>query len=155
MWVTGELKLPTGAMEVATGSPPFYTGRFVLRTLTFISRHYAAYYNHTPLHRLPSLRSYSKSTFHQIKEFVKSQPITFGQALQTLTTEDTTICYEAVQQYTWLQERHPHKTPGPYTIQQIKEYVLRVIREKETTISTRRFGTPSPRTILQADSGRT
>ena len=151
MWVTGDLKLPTGVMEVITGSPPFYVGRFVLRTLAFISHHYSAYYNHTPIHRLPSLKSYTKSTFHQIKELVRSQHITFGKALKTLTHEDTTICYEAVQQYTWLQERHPHRIPGPYTIQQIKEYVLRVIREKETTISTRRFGTPNPRTILQTE----
>jgi hypothetical protein len=154
MWATGEMKLPTGVMELVTGSPPFYAGRFVLRTLTFISRHHADYYNHTPLNRVPSLKSYPKTTFHQVKEVVKNQPLTFGQALKTLTNEDTTICYEAVQQYTWLQERHPHRIPGPYTIQQLKEYVLRVIREKETAITTRRFGTPSPRTILQTDQPR-
>jgi hypothetical protein len=129
MWVTGEMKLPTGVMELVSGSPPFYAGRFVLRALTFISRHYADYYSNTPLHRLPNLQSYTKTTFHQIKELVKNQPLTYGQALKSLIDEDTTICYEAVQQYTWLQERHPHKIPGPYTIQQIKDYVLRVIRE--------------------------
>ena len=89
--------------------------------------------------------------FRQIKELVKNHPITFDQALKTLTTEDTTICYEAIQQYTWLRERHPHRLPGPYTIQQIKDYVTRVIKDKEVTISTRRFNTPSPRTILQTD----
>ena len=151
MWVTGDIKLPTGVIEVVTGSPPFYVGRFVLRTLTFISHHHASYYNHTPAHRLPNLKPYPKPMFNQIRELVKNQPITFNQALATLTTEDTTICYEAVKQYTWLQERHPHRIPGPYTIQQIKEYVMRVIREKEMAISTRRFGTPSQRTILQAD----
>ena len=151
MWVTCDLKLATGVMELVTGSPPFYVGRFVLRTLTFISHHYSVYYNHVPMNRLPTMKPYPKSTYHQIKEFVKNQPITFGQALTTLTTEDTTICYEAVQQYKWLQERHPHKIPGPYTIQQIKAYVTRVIQEKELTISTRRFGSPSPRTILQTD----
>ena len=151
MWVTGDIKLPTGIMELITGSPPFYVGRFVLCTLSFISHHYSIYYNHTPLHRLPTLRSYPNTTYRQIKEFVRNQPITFNQALKTLTTEDTTICYEAVQQYTWLREHHPHRLPGPYTIQPIKDYVTRVIKDKEVTIATRRFGTPSPRTILQTD----
>ena len=151
MWVKGEIKLPTGIMEVVTGSPPFYIGRFVLRTLGFISHHHSEYYNHTPVTRLPTLKSYPSHLYHQIKETVKHQPITFDQALKTLTTEDTTICYEAVQQFTWLRERHPHKLPGPYTLSQIKEYVLRVIREKETTIATKRFGAPNSRTILQPD----
>lgn len=144
--------MPIGTIEVVAGSPPFYVGRFVLRTLSLISHHHSVYYNHTPLHRLPSLKPYPSAVLHHIKEQVKNQPITFNQALKTLTTEDTTICYEAVQQYTWLRERHPHRLPGPYTIQQIKEYVMRVIKEKETTISTRRFGTPNPRTILQSEN---
>ena len=151
MWVKGDMKLPVGTMELATGSPPFYIGRFVLRALSFISHHHSTYYNHTPLNRLPTLKPYPNHVFHQIKESVKNQPITFNQTLKTLTTEDTSICYEAVQQLTWLRERHPHRVPGPYTIPQIKEYVLRVIKEKETTISTGRFGTPNSRTILHPD----
>ena len=151
MWVKGEIKLPTGIMEVVTGSPPFYIGRFVLRTLSFISHHHSEYYNHNPVTRLPTLKPYPSNLYHQIKEAVKNQPITFNQALKTLTTEDISICYEAVQQFTWLRERHPNRLPGPYTLSQIKEYVLRVIREKETTISTKRFGTPNSRTILQPD----
>lgn len=138
-------------MELVTGSPPFYTGRFVLRTLSLISHHHANYYNHTPANRLPTLKPYSSNVFHQIKEMTKAQTITFNQALKTLTTKDTSICYEAVQQFTWVLERHPHRLPGPYTVPQIKKYVLKVIKEKETTISTMRFGTPSTRTILQPD----
>jgi hypothetical protein len=151
MWVTGEIKMHTGIMELVTGSPPFYVGRFVLRTLSFISHHHSTYYNHTPVTRLPTLKSYPNTVFRQIREFVKNQPLTFTQTLKNLTTEDTTICQEAIQHFTWLQERHSHRLPGPYTIQQVKDYVLRVIKEKETTISTRRFGTPSPRTILHPD----
>ena len=151
MWAKCDIKLPTGVMEVVTGSPPFYIGRFVLRTLSLISHHHAHYYNHTPTNRLPTLKPYPSNVFYQIREMTKAQHITFNQALKTLATEDTSICYEAVQQFTWLRERHPHRLPGPYTVPQIKEYVLRVIREKETTISTRKFGTPSARTILQPD----
>ena len=151
MWARNELKLPTGIMEVVTGSPPFYIGRFVLRTLSLIGHHHSEYYNHTPVTRLPTLKPYPSHMYHQIKETITNQPITFNQALKTLTTEDTSICYEAVQQFTWLRERHPHRLPGPYTIPQIKEYVLKVIREKETTISTRRFGILNSRTILQPE----
>jgi hypothetical protein len=50
MWVKGNIKMPVGVMEVVTGSPPFYVGRFVLRALNFISHHHSTYYNHTPLH---------------------------------------------------------------------------------------------------------
>ena len=151
MWAKGEIKFPTGVMELVTGSPPFYIGRFVLRTLSLIGHHHANYYNHTPVSRLPTLKSYPSNIFHQIREMSKAQHVTFNQALTTLATEDTSICYEAVQQFTWLRERHPHRLPGPYTVSQIKEYVLRVIREKETAISTRRFGTANSRTILQPD----
>ena len=151
MWVKGEIKLPIGVMEVVTGSPPFYVGRFVLRALSFISHHHSIYYNHTPLSRLPTMKPYPNNIFHQIRASVKNNHITFNQALKTLTTEDTSICYEAVQQFTWLRDRHPHRLPGPYTVPQLKEYVMRVIREKEMTISTRRFGTPGVRMILQPE----
>ena len=151
MWVTGDIKMHVGIMELVTGSPPFYIGRFVLRTLSFISHHYSTYYNHTPLHRLPTLKSYPNNVFRQIREFVRTQPITFTQALKNLTLEDTTICHEATQQYKWLHERHPHRLPGPYSVQQIQEYAIKVIREKDIAISTRRFGTTSTRTILQPD----
>ena len=151
MWVKSEFRLPIGVMEVVVGSPPFYVGRFVLRALSFISHHHSIYYNHTPLNRLPTLKPYPHSIFNQVRDSVRNQHITFNQALKTLTTEDTTICYEAVQQFTWLRERHPHRLPGPYTIPQIKDYVIRVIKEKETAISTRRFGTPNSRTILQPE----
>lgn len=151
MWARNELKLPTGIMELVTGSPPFYIGRFVLRALSLIGHHHSEYYNHTPVTRLPTLKPYPSNIYHQIKETIKNQPITFNNALKTLTTEDTSICHEAVQQFTWLRERHPHRLPGPYTIPQIKEYVLKVIREKETAISTRRFGTLNARTIMQPD----
>ena len=151
MWVKSEIKLPTGVMEVVTGSPPFYIGRFVLRSLSLISHHHANYYNHIPTSRLPTLKPYPNNVFHQIKEMTKAQHITFSQALKTLATEDISICYEAVQQFTWLHERHPHRVPGPYTVSQVKEYVLKVIREKEITLSTRRFGTSNSRTILQPE----
>lgn len=151
MWVKGDLRLPVGTMELVTASPPFYIGRFVLRALTFISHHHSSYYSHTPLNRLPTLKPYPNHVFHQIKDSIKNQPLTFNQALKTLATEDTTICYEAVQQFIWLRERHPHQLPGPYTLPQIKDYVLKVIGQKESTISTRRFGTPHARTILQPE----
>jgi hypothetical protein len=86
MWVKGDIKLPTGVMEAVTGSPPFYIGRFVLRTLSFISHHHSEYYNHTPVTRLPTMKPYPSNLYHQIKETVKNQPITFNQALKTLTT---------------------------------------------------------------------
>lgn len=100
MWAAGDLRLPSSIMEIIAGSPPFYIGRFILRTLNFISRHHATYYNHTPILKLPILKAYPNSSFHQIKEVVKSHLVTFNQALKNLAIEDTTICYEVVQRYT-------------------------------------------------------
>lgn len=151
MWAIGDLRLPTGIMEVIYGSSPFYIGRFVIRTLHFISRHHSTFHKHTQVLKLPTLKAYPSSIFYQIKEIVKSHPITFRQAMENLATEDTTICYEAVQQYTWLLEHHTTNIPNPYTSQQIKEYTLRILREKETAVAKKRFGTPHPRTILQTD----
>ena len=151
MWATGDLRLPTGIIEVVTGSPPFYIGRFMLRTLNFISRHHSTFHKTTPMLELPTLKAYPHSTYHQIKDIVKSHPITFGQALQNLATEDTTICYEAMRQYTWLLEHHPNNLLKPYTQQQIKEYILRIHKEKDTAVTKKRFGTPNPKTILHND----
>lgn len=81
----------------------------------------------------------------------KGQSITFNQALHTLTEEDISICYEAVKQYTWVLEHCEDKLPAPYSIPQLKEYVLRVIKERETSITKKRFGTLHPRTILHTD----
>ena len=152
MWAAGDLKLPVGVMEVVTASPPFYIGRFVLRTLSFIGHHHFTCNHHvlTPL-RLPTLKTYSPTTFREIRDMTKGQSITFNQALHTLTEEDISICYEAVKQYTWVLEHCEEKLPAPYTIPQLKEYVLRVIQERETSIAKKRFGTPHPRTILHTD----
>ena len=152
MWATGDLQLPTGVMETITASPPFYIGRFVLRTLSFIGHHHFTCHNRilTPL-RLPTLQTYSTATFREIRDMVKGQSITFNQALRTLMEEDISICYEAVKQYTWVLENYEEKLPAPYTIPQLKEYVLRVIKERETSITKKRFGTPHPRTILHTD----
>ena len=152
MWATGDLQLPTGVMETITASPPFYIGRFVLRTLSFIGHHHFTCHNRilTPL-RLPTLQTYSTATFREIRDMVKGQSITFNQALRTLMEEDISICYEAVKQYTWVLEHYEEKLPAPYTIPQLKEYVLRVIKERETSIAKKRFGTPHPRTILHTD----
>lgn len=152
MWAAGDLKLPVGVMEVVTASPPFYIGRFVLRTLSFIGHHHFTCNHHvlTPL-KLPTLKTYSPTTFREIRDMTKGQSITFNQALHTLTEEDISICYEAVKQYTWVLEHCEDKLPAPYSIPQLKEYVLRVIKERETSITKKRFGTLHPRTILHTD----
>lgn len=53
-----------------------------------------------------------------------------------------------MQQYTWLLEHHPNNLHNPYTLQQIKEYILRTLKEKDIAVTKKRFGTPNPRTIL-------
>lgn len=152
MWVMGDLYLPTGVMEVVTASPPFYVGRFILRTLSFLGHHHFANHHQVPEQmKLPTMKAYSTPMFREIREMVRSHAITFNQAIQTLVTEDVTICYEAVKQYTWVLEHCEDKLPAPYTIPQLKEYVLRVIKERETSISKKRFGIPHPRTILHTD----
>ena len=152
MWATGDLQLPTGVMEVVTASPPFYVGRFVLRTLSFIGHHHFMHSSqHPPQNKLPTLKTYPTPVFREIRDMVRSHALTFNQAIQTLATKDTTICYEAVKQYTWVLEHYEDKLPTPYTIPQLKEYVLRVIKERETTITKKRFGTPHPRSILHTD----
>ena len=152
MWVMGDLHLPTGVMEVVTASPPFYVGRFILRTLSFLGHHHFAEHSQVPEQmKLPTMKAYSTPTFREIREMVRSHAITFNQAIQTLITEDITICYEAVKQYTWVLDHCEDKLPAPYTIPQLKEYVLRVIKERETSITKKRFGIPHPRTILHTD----
>lgn len=117
MWAVGDLQLPTGIMEVVTASPPFYIGRFILRTLCFIAHHHFSNPNHTPNQQaLPILRPYHTNIFYEIKDTVKKHSRTFLHAIQLLVVEDITICYEAVKQYTWLLEHHPDALPAPYTI---------------------------------------
>lgn len=117
MWAVGDLNLPTGVMEVVTTSPPFYVGRFVLRTLSFIGHHHFTNHNQAPKqNKLPTLKTYVTPVFCEIRDMVKSHTITFNQAIQTLATDDITICYEAVKQYIWILKHNKAKLPAPYTI---------------------------------------
>ena len=151
MWAKGDLKLKTGVMELIAGSPPFYIGRFVLRTLNFLTHHN---FNHRDLSldKMPILRSYPSSIYHNIKEMIAAQPRQFEQALKTLAEEDATVCYDAVNQYARLLQFHPGCVPNPFALPQLREYVTRVLGEKEGPITRRRFGTIGSQTILQVPS---
>lgn len=76
MWATWDLRLPTGIIEVVTGLPPFYIGRFILRILNFISHHHSTFHKTTPMLELPTLKAHPHSSYHQIRELVKSHPMT-------------------------------------------------------------------------------
>lgn len=128
MQATGKIKMPRRIMEVVIGSPPFYVERLVLHTLSFINHHLLAYYKHTPLHNLPTLKSYSNTIFHQIREKPTHH---FQVGIEDSHNQGHYHLLQMVQQYTWVQECQPHRLRSPYITQQIKKYVMKVIREKE------------------------
>ena len=77
MWATGDLQLPTGVMEVVTASPPFYVGRFVLRTLSFIGHHHFAHTSQHPAqNKLPTWQTYPTPVFREIRDMVRSHALT-------------------------------------------------------------------------------
>jgi hypothetical protein len=71
----------------------------------------------------------------------------FDQALVTLATKDTAICYEAVQHYQALINKSPDGTIQP-TLSQLKDFVSKTLDEQHTTLSRRRFGTINSGTLM-------
>ena len=69
------------------------------------------------------------------------------QALITLATEDTAICYEAVQHYEALINMYPDGTIHP-TLGQLKDFVTKTLDEQHTTLFRRRFGTINSGTLM-------
>ena len=145
MWCLNELKLPVGVMETISGSPPFYIKRYILRCIKLLSQHH----NMIPAPRepFPTLKSYSHSQYYSVRDFQRSKMQCFEQALATLATEDTTICYEAVQHYQTLTNKHPAKTWQP-TLSHLKTFVTKTLDEQHMTLTSRRFGTINSSTLL-------
>jgi hypothetical protein len=137
MWTLGDLKTPLGVMEVLTGSPPFYIRRYVLRCIKLLGQHHNM--ARSPRESLPTLKSYSHGQYHAIKKLQQSKPECFHQALTTLAAEDTAICFEAVQQYQALTNKHPNSPLQP-TLSQLKDFVNATLEAQQTTLNTKRFG---------------
>ena len=108
MWCLGDLKIPLGAMEMLAGSPPFYIKRYILRCIKLLGQHHNM--ASLPREPLPILKSYSHGQYHLIKKLQQSKIECFNRAITTLAAEDTTICFEAVQQYQTLSTQHPNLT---------------------------------------------
>ena len=145
MWCLNDLKLPVGAMETISGSPPFYIKRYVLRCISLLSQHHGM--APAPREAFPTLRSYSHSQYYAVRDYQRNKLSSFDQALATLATADTSICYEAVQQYQALASKHTDNTMQP-TVGQIKTFVTKTLEEQNITLTSRRFGTINSSTLL-------
>ena len=144
MWSLGDLKTPLGVMETISGTPAFYIKRYILRCFVLLSQQHNMI--QLPKEQFPTLRSYTHSQFHSVRDFQRSKMHFFDQALITLATEDTAICYEAVQHYQALIGKYPEGTTHP-TLSQLKDFVTKTLDEQQTTLSRRRFGTINSGTL--------
>ena len=144
MWCLNDLKLSLGVMETISGSPPFYIRRYILRCISLLSQHHSM--NPVPREVFPTLRSYSHSQYYSVRDHQRSKLPSFDQALATLATADTSICYEAVQHYHDFASRHPDIAMQP-TVSQVKSFVAKTLEEQNITLTTRRFGTINSGTL--------
>lgn len=144
MWCLNELKVPAGAMETLSGSPPFYVKRYILRCITLLGQHHNMV--PAPPEPFPTLRSYSHSQYHAVRNFQRGKLACFDQALATLATTDTSICYEAVQHYQTLINKQPAAIWQP-TLSYLKTFVTKTLEEQHTTLTSRRFGTINSSTL--------
>ena len=126
MWCLGDIKTPLGVMEVISSSPPFYVKRYILRCFKLLGQHHRMV--KIPREPLPSLRSYSHGQYQLIKNLQRGNIECFNQAMATLAAEDTTICFEAVQQYQPLTTKHPDPNLQP-TLSQLKDFVNGTLKE--------------------------
>ena len=94
--------------------------RYILRCIKLLGQHHNM--ASSPREPLPILKSYSHGQYHLINKFQQSKIACFNQAMVTLAAEDTTICFEVVQQYQALINQHPSPTLQP-TVSQLKDFV--------------------------------
>ena len=137
MWCLGDIKTPLGVMEVILGSPPFYVKRYILRCVKLLGQHHRM--TKGSKEPLPSLRSYSHGQYHLIKNLQRSKMDYFNHALATLSAEDTTVCFEAVQQYQAFTTKHPDPNLQP-TLSQLKDFVNGTLEDQQATLASRKFG---------------
>jgi len=145
MWSLGELKISLGVMETLSGSPPFYIKRYILRCIMLLRQHHNMI--QIPKESFLTLKSYTHSQFHLVKDFQQSNMHCFDQALITLATEDTAMCYEAVQHYQALVNKDPYDTIQP-TLNQLEDFVMKIVDEQHTTLTRQRFGTINSNNVL-------
>ena len=145
MWSLGDLKTPLGVMETLTGTPAFYIKRYILRCIGLLGQHRNM--SQMPREPFPTLKSYTHSQFHSVRDFQRHNMQVFDQALNTLATQDTAPCYEAVQHYEAFINKYPDSTIHP-TVGQLKDFVTKTLDEQHTTLSKRRFGTVNSGTLM-------
>ena len=145
MWCLGDFKTPLGAMEILTGSPPFYIKRYILRCITLLAQHHNM--ASPPKEPLPILKSYSHGKYHVIKKFQQSKTDCFGKAMTTLAAEDTNICFEAVQHYQTLHNQHP-SPPLQLTLSELKDFVNGTLEVQQSTLTRKKFGHINSGTLL-------
>lgn len=119
MWCLDELKTPLSVMETLSSSPPFYIKRYILRCVMLLGQHHNII--QIPIESLPTLKSYSHSQYHSVRNFQSRKMQCFDQALATLPTEDTAICYKVVQHYQALTNKHYDCALQP-TLSQLKDF---------------------------------
>ena len=144
MWSMGELKTPLGVMETISAAPTFYIKRYICRCFVLLGQQHNMI--SIPKEPFPTLRSYTHNQFHGVKEFQRNNAHCFDQALITLATEDTTVCYDAVQQYQALVSKIPEGVVHP-TLSQLKDFVSKTLDEQQETLSRRRFSTINSGTL--------
>ena len=145
MWSLGDLKTPLGVMETLAGTPAFYIKRYIHRCIVLLGQHRNM--SQLPREPFPTLKSYTHNQFHIVRYFQQHNMHVFDQALNTLATQDTSICYEEVQHYETLVNKYLDGTIHP-TVGQLKDFVTKTLDEQHTTLSRRRFGTVNSGTLM-------
>ena len=133
------------AMEILTGSPPFYIKRYILRCITLLGQHHNM--ASLPREPLPILKSYSHGQYHHIKKLQQSKIECFSKTMTTLATEDINICFEAVQQYQTLSTQLPNPTLQP-TLSDLKHFVNSTLEAQQSTLAKKKFEAINNGTLL-------
>lgn len=100
-----------------------------------------------PRETLPALKSYFHGQYFQIKKLQHSRIKSFNRALATLSEEDTTISFEAVQQYQALTRRHPNPTLEP-TVSKLKDFMNGTFKAQQSTLANKKFEAINNDTLL-------
>lgn len=100
-----------------------------------------------PKEPLPAIRSYSYGQYHLIKNLQWSKMDCFNKAIATLAIEDTTICFETVQQYQTLTTKYPDSTLQS-TLSQLKGFVNGTFEDQQTTLTNKKIEVINNGTML-------
>lgn len=149
MWMMGELKLPTGVLELAAVQPGFYISRYCARAITRITEHHQAFYTIPKIDERNAVPiQYTATDTEKIQTMVQQNEDDFKTAVEGFAQEDLSVFTEATKCHQWLKKYHSSSFSSKFCEIDLHQYINNVLQGFEEAKKKRKFESYTSEVLL-------